>query len=475
MLETLLALSHPIFASWYGDFMKPLRAGAIVAAFILVVALVVITKPWKLLDSCHAPDEFCALASQLEDKNGVEATAVDYEVTAVDAKDGDRSTVSWTVELAEDLDSAQAGELASTVSAQVQSFIASRPLVQSSLRFVAGEPQESSIPDFKLYPLDVSDSSEAKAQVAHAFALRQLGAQKAGQNSATAENTQVLKALADYASSQGAPITLELADGSIRYTPTTEFDIARLDLALEAADLEAVESAIMDSSGLSVHTQTAADSKETAQIKKWLTEHEPLKEPMAFTLSSPGFADITEGWLGDKLPESLIARPVRLPDGVKPWPQDASAQTCTDKDLALSLGSPDAATGSRYMAVYAKNISGSACAVNGYPQIQFLNADGEPQQDVTLTKMPQIQSQRVVIPAGESIMSALQWKAMSTANDPDQTTALRISAAPGLEATELASKYEQSATSLDILDGGEVSQSPWVQALDGWPLPDSSG
>lgn len=475
MLETLLALSHRIFASWYGDFMKPLRAGAIVAALILVVALIVIAKPWKLLDSCHAPDEFCALASQLEEKDGVEATAVDYDVTAVDAKDGDRSTVSWTVELAEDLDSAQADELASTVSAQVQSFVASRPLVQSSLRFVAGESLESSIPDFKLYPLDVSDSSEAKTQVAHAFALRELGAQRAGQNSATAENTQVLKTLGDYASSQGAPITLELADGSIRYTPATEFDIAQLDLAIEAADHESVESAIMDSSGLSVHTKTASGSKETAQIKKWLTEHEPLKEPMAFTLSSPGFADITEGWLGDKLPESLIARPVRLPDGVAPWPQDASAQTCTDKDLALSLGSPDAATGSRYLAVYAKNISGSACAVNGYPQIQFLNADGELQQDVTLTKMPQIQSQRVVIPAGESIMSALQWKAMSTANDPDQTTTLRISVATGFSATELASKYEQSATSLDILDGGEVSQSPWVQALDGWALPDSSG
>ncbi|UYQ77190.1 DUF4232 domain-containing protein [Glutamicibacter sp. JL.03c] len=455
--------------------MKPLRLGTIIAILVLAVAVVLLWKPWDVLQPCSAPEEYCVLASELEHREGIDSAEVGFETTAIDAKDGNSSLASWTVELDESLDAEQAGEIAQWASSRIRTLASEQSKAHSSLRFVAGEPQDSAIPDLVLYPLDVTDSDEVKERIIQAFSLLKLGAHSVGQGSAVARDLPTLEILGDYAAQQEMPVTLALEDSSLRYSSDQRLNTAEFDLALEAAGLDGVDSVVFDSGGLSLHTNQEEDSQKTGRLKDWLSQHAPLDEPVAFTLSSAGYAKVTEGWVGGKLPESLIARPARLPDGVAPWPKDPSAPACAADDVELSLGAPDAAVGSRYMALYAKNISTGSCAIQGYPRIEFRNAQGEQQKDMAIEPMADIRAQRVVIPAGDSVLSALKWKAMSTANDPDETTMLSVAARTGFGTVELTPRQGDSPVSLDILDGGQVDQSPWLQALDGWPVPSAVG
>lgn len=68
-------------------------------------------------------------------------------------------------------------------------------------------------------------------------------------------------------------------------------------------------------------------------------------------------------------------------------------------------------------------------------------------------------------------MTTMKWGAMSTSQDPDETTRLEISLLPGLEPTKLKPQIDGADTSLDILDGAKIRISPWVQALEGWSKP----
>lgn len=60
---------------------------------------------------------------------------------------------------------------------------------------------------------------------------------------------------------------------------------------------------------------------------------------------------------------------------------------------------------------------------------------------------------------------------MSTSLDPDETVALGIAAARGMTPVELAPAVDGQPTTLDILDGARITQSPWVQARAGWTVP----
>lgn len=73
------------------------------------------------------------------------------------------------------------------------------------------------------------------------------------------------------------------------------------------------------------------------------------------------------------------------------------------------------------------------------------------------------------MPPGEQMLAPLQWRAMSTANDPAVTTSIQVIAVPGAEPVLLdVTGHESSPTGLDILDGAEVHLGPWVQVLEGW-------
>lgn len=450
--------------------MKPLRAGAIFAALSIMAALLLIWEPW---DGCDAPEELCAAAQQLEQLDGIEKAEVDYEVTLADPKDGDASRASWTVVLSDELSPSAAGNLAQQASAQLEDFSGTRRNMHSILRFAAGVPEPSGVPGTDLYPVDVMDSGNVREQIIEAFAFRQLGAARATQGAAVAESTGKLLELGEFAASRGSQTSLELADGSVRYTPNGDFKAAELALAVEAAGLPQVQSAIFGSGQLSVHTISAEESTLTEQVRQWLDAHEPLAEPTRYTLSSPGYGRILEGWIAGKKPAPLIPTPAPLPEAESPWPQDAAAPACSEADLQISLGSPDAAAGTRYLAVYARNASAAPCALQSYPRIEFLNASGEAQPEVQLQPRPGMSLERLVVPAGETALSTLQWGAMSTALDPDETVLLEVSAAPGHEAVSLQPEIQGAAAPLDILDGAEVHQSPWVQALEGWSKPAS--
>lgn len=139
--------------------------------------------------------------------------------------------------------------------------------------------------------------------------------------------------------------------------------------------------------------------------------------------------------------------------------------------MKFELSAPDAAVGSRYLSVYATNISDTPCAVQGVANLEFFNEEGHPQTDVTVTADPGISPESVVIPVGETAMTTMKWGAMSTSQDPDETTSLEIALLPGLEPTKLTPQIEGTDTSLDILDGAKIRVSPWVQALEGWSKP----
>jgi hypothetical protein len=196
-----------------------------------------------------------------------------------------------------------------------------------------------------------------------------------------------------------------------------------------------------------------------------------LDGPVAYTVTEPGYATLLDGWVGGAAPPEPEPRTVPLPDGVTPWPEAPAAPACSGDDLELTLGTPDAAAGGRYLGVLARNVSGGPCALEGVPGLAFRNAEGEPQRNVTVAPQPGIVPGRVVVPAGGQAMATLQWRAMSTALDPDVTTRVEVTPVPGADPVRLVPREpgdSGGATTLDVLDGAEVRVGPWAQAVEGW-------
>nr|WP_246322156.1 DUF4232 domain-containing protein [Nocardioides panzhihuensis] len=137
-------------------------------------------------------------------------------------------------------------------------------------------------------------------------------------------------------------------------------------------------------------------------------------------------------------------------------------------DLEVTFGGHDAAAGSRQAWIRARNAGAQACAIESVPAVEFLDAAGAAQAGVTIEPYePSMVPARVVVPAGESAMAVIDWQAMSTANDPDVTTALRVTALPGSKPVTIQVSRPSAPSDLDILDGAEVRISPWAQGTPG--------
>jgi hypothetical protein len=283
--------------------------------------------------------------------------------------------------------------------------------------------------------------------------------------------------LAELAAGLGRRATLHVSDGSARYTGHDSVpDVDAVRLAVAAAARPGVESAVFDNSTapqISVHTTWPVESPESQQLKRWLEAHDYATyagHPVAFTISEPGYATLTEGWVSAFAPLEPEPHPLPLPTGIEAWPDDADAPACTGPDLDVSYGGSDAATGARYALLLARNVSDRPCAVEGTPDIVFRNADGAAQADVrfepyTSGAVPA----RLVVPPGEQMLAPLQWRAMPTGSDPEATTSIQVIAVPGAEPVLLVvAERDISPTGLDILDGAEVRLGPWVQALEEW-------
>lgn len=458
---------------WYGGLVKKqLIVAPLVAAALLGGGFIL----WNPVDPCKAPSLMCEAFDDVRSMDGVDSISIDYKVLSHDPKDGDTAQAQWRISLSEELSPAEASSLATQAQQRLTDVLLGDIDLQQYSQFTVGSEQEiaNEYNQGNFYPLSVIGSENLGSDIEQGYELRRAGAGRVSSGSVFVRDAQSFRAIAEFAATRGYRVAIETDDGTLRYTPDNHIDLEVVDLVLEAGARPEVQSANYQSKSLSLHTVSEEKSAQTMAVKDWVEQRIPPQgEPLKYVISSPGFSTIIENWVGLVLPPELIPRPVQLPQGVQAWAKDSKAPRCTADDVQLELGTPDAATGSRYLAVYAKNISSRPCAVKGIADLEFATADGLPQTGVRVSASANILVERIVIPVGEYAMSAIRWGAMSTANDPDETTTVKVGLLPGFATQSLTPRIEDRATSLDILDGAELETSPWVQALDGWSKPAS--
>jgi hypothetical protein len=304
----------------------------LVVALIVVGAVVIVGRRW---DSCGAPDGLCSAVDEIKGSPDVVDAEFSYEITRADPKDGDGARAGWTVRLSSDLTPERAGAAAQRVKAIIHRQQVRRVDIHHFIDIVAGEPRGKEIP---IHPLDIALSGDPAVQVSRGFALWQHGASRVSAGTAEADDTAALLALADYAASRGYPTSLSTTDGSVRYQTTEAVAPDQVRLAIAAADLDSVGSVVLSADGkLSVHTTQPVRSPATAAVVRWLEKRRPPGgDPMAYTLTGPGYATVREGWVGAVSPPAPKPHPAPLPAGVEPWPADPAASVCTGKDLRVA-------------------------------------------------------------------------------------------------------------------------------------------
>ncbi|MEN5074411.1 DUF4232 domain-containing protein [Isoptericola cucumis] len=468
------------------------RTFVLVATLVLVAGTVVVWRPWD-----PVPDELRAAERELAAVPGVVDAVADYTVTGhehlwtLEA----RSTV--TVRLDDDLEPGAAGQAAGQAAAIVDDVEIPGTDLETSVRFEAGEP--TTFDDFPVPPVSVAGldtdpapgageptaavpADEAADQVVGAFTFWRAGAARVSTGSAWSDDSAGMIDLARVAVREDRQLSVSTVDGTVSYDGYGNVpDVAAVRLSADTAARDGVATVVYTDSTaprLSVSLTVPAASPRARDLVGWLEAPEraaALNGPVAYTLSEPGYATLLDGWVGSVAPPEPEERTEPLPDDVEPWPEDEDAPACTGEDLRVTLGPPDAATGARYLAARAENSSRRPCALDGVPEVVFRNADGEPQQDVrVVAASPGVVPGRVVVPPGETALATLQWRAMSTANDTDVTTALDVTPVPGADPVRVIPRYVDDVGSpagpaeLDVLDGAEVRVGPWAQAADGW-------
>lgn len=446
--------------------MTRLRTVVVVSALALVATITAGLLAWRPWDP--VPDELRAALARIGELPGVLDVDVDYEVTLHDGKDGDAARALVSARLDADLRPDAAAETARRATAVLDAVDV--PGVTSLDRSVwvnAGEPTST-------HGMDVFPVMVAFDDVEEAFALWHAGA-LAVRGEVTVRDGEHLVELARFAAEQGIAVSLRTTDGSLAYDAMgTVPDVAAASLIADVATRPGVRTVGYDAyaePALRVGLDVAHDSAQADDVLEHL-EAEDLAEraghPVAVTLTDPAFTQ-RSGWVSALAPAEPEPHTLPMPADVEPWPDD-DAPACTGSDLELSYGGSDAATGARFASVRARNVGDGACAVEGVPEIDFRNAEGESQRDVTLEPYGAgIVAARVVVPAGAEVFTPIEWRAMSTANDPDVTTSIVVTPVPGAGPVSLdVLGHESSASGLDVLDGAQVSVGPWVQAAEGW-------
>lgn len=471
-------------------------------AFLVLLAAAIAIVVWRPWD--WRPDELRDAAREASRVPGV--VALDMEQR--DSPEPPATTFGpepSVVHVTTRLDGSLAPEEAATAAESVHAlFVPAAEAVADDamsvlLRVTAGEPDDADGP----HPLELWYAAASGADdVADAFTIWQAGArtvgvfgagqpvadaasaepgpdgehETAGVGIEAADAADVVR-LAQLAAELGRPANLNVPDAGIGYDGYGSVpDVGAVGLTVAAGSRPGVESVVFADSlepRLSIRTAWPAESPETRELEQWLEAHDyatTVGHPVAFTISEPGYATLTEGWVSAFPPPEPEPHALPLPEGVDAWPDDPSAPSCTGTDLEIHYGGSSAATGSRYAALLARNVSDRPCAVEELPEVVFHNGDGTPQGDVLLEPYePGVIPARLVVPPGEQMLAPMRWGAMSTANDPDTTTAIEVTPVPGAEPVLLdVTEHDGSASGLDILDGAQVRVGPWVQALEGW-------
>lgn len=170
-----------------------------------------------------------------------------------------------------------------------------------------------------------------------------------------------------------------------------------------------------------------------------------------------------------------------VPDRPAAFPEDPTAPACSTTDLTVEIAGGDAAMGTRSLLLEAFNVSGHPCAVQGRPVLAFRRLTGGLTQDVSFVPadLGPVEPPRVVVPPGRSVLSGLEWGAMSVGPRDDPAGGVVVTAAPGSETVELpvgSMRREHGyagamPTELDILDGAVIEVTPWLVQVEGWSVP----
>lgn len=276
-----------------------------------------------------------------------------------------------------------------------------------------------------------------------------------------------LAALAAVARDRQRPV--DLRGGDAWYRSNEVPDPAAVRLVVAASERRSVTSAQLAApyEPLIVLVEAAEGDRVIGDVSRWLTAYQGYPvgsgQPLEYVVEGTRGGKV-EGWVGGKTPAPTTMPP--FGDGA-PWPADPAAPPCRPSDLEVTFGGQDAALGSRQAWLRARNLGRLACAIEDVPDVAFLNAAGARQTAVMVEPYePSMVPERVVVPPAQSVMAVIDWQAMSTANDPDITTELLVTAMPGSTPTTLGVAVPDGPRGLDILDGAEVRISPWAQAVD---------
>ncbi len=401
------------------------------------------------------------------------------------------SSVDARVELAESLDPAAAGDAVGeahrllaagaervdpleNVTVSAEFFAGSEP----SENFTAGQPWLSVRAEDDAEPERVAEATE------YGYELRATGAESVSLGVTSGAEDPPTAWASVVASSADDLVTLarkaiELDRGAdleapgIRYESASRPpDLAAVRLVVAAAGRPDVRNAAyVAGQPLTIQSDAAPGAQSLADLRSWLEARRfaTADHPLAYTVLDAEYTEAT-GWVSGAVPTAHAPHTVPLPAGTKAWPDDDAAPACTDDDLRIAWAGSDAATGHRYGLLTARNVAGNACALEAVPGVTPLNGAGRGQDDVSIELYaPGVVPGRLVVPPGETASAAVEWGAMSTANDPDLTTTLRVVPQPGTAAVEVpVSGRPESRGGLDVLDGAALRISPWVQALEGY-------
>lgn len=443
-------------------------------------------------DAERPPAEIRSAADEVRELDGV----VDVEVTRTTVIDpvagnfGQReettpSAVHARVELTESLDAAGAGAAAT----EAQRLLAAGsdrvdPLenVTVSAEFVSGAEQ----PWLNLRTeLDADPDTVAEA-AEYGYELRAAGADHVSLGVTAAEAGDPLAQRASVVASAPdglvvlAQKALELGHGADLEAPGVHYrsaaqlpDLPTVRLVVAVAARPDVRDAayVGGQQQLTIQSDAAPGTQSLVDLRLWLESqrYATAEDPLAYTVLDAEFTEST-GWVSGVLPAGHAPHTVPLPAGTKAWPDDDAAPSCADDDLRIAWAGSDAATGHRYGLLTARNVGKHPCALEAVPTVLPLNSAGREQDDMsTEPYAPGVVPGRVVVPPGEAASAAVEWDSMSTANDPDLTTTLRVVPQPGATSVEVpVAGRPETPAGLDLLDGAVLQVSPWVQALEGY-------
>lgn len=131
---------------------------------------------------------------------------------------------------------------------------------------------------------------------------------------------------------------------------------------------------------------------------------------------------------------------------------------CAAGDVKVSIVGTDAATGTRFLVLEARNLSSASCELNGPPDVAFASEDGNSiypsitLREFTSTGEP-VPDSAIMLEPGDRARADLVWRAPT-----GQPTEIMVFMAPWAGAERVTRRE-----TLDIVDGAEMELTRWYE------------